>query len=256
MEAGPKRPRNDGTLCGSNVEAFLCAGRSLLHANTDLPDEILDLCRSLLEANCRGFKASPLVDILASEHAGPIEEMLDSKTVCRVATTARRVKSSLQWRLSDDRYFFDWIVDWPQTVSDLISPYPPGRYHSPLMLAIINGYVDIVAFIAQLGVDVNRKEACRYSHPACDLCSVSGSLLYDYTFYEVACSLAKSPGRPPSERRKQIFDILKFHGGVTQRAVMPKRWFLRRLRYGSGSTGGAGCRIIEAGLLDDSSDNE
>jgi len=177
--------------------------------------------------------------------------LLDSRTLCQLSATSRQLSDSFQSRARQHGRLFQYVMGAPEYgISDLVSAQS-WQYHSSFMVNILNGNVSAVEFIVQLGVDVNQPEGKQEYSDGCDMCQESRSKLLEYTFWEVACTMANS--KLPSPRRQKIRDLLRKHGGLSSRNLGTKRKFMRHLRTGYDHED-CRCRLVEGWLIRDSDD--
>jgi len=181
-----------------------------------------------------------------------LAELLDSRTLCQLSATSRQLSDSFQSRARQHGRMFQYVMGAPEYgIFDLVS-VQSWQYHSSFMVNILNGNVTAVEFVVQLGVDVNQPERWQEFHSnGCDMCQESHSKLLEYTFWEVACTMASSES--PSPRRQKIRDLLRKHGGLSSRNLGTKRKFMKHLHTGYDHEP-CRCRLVEGRLIQDSDD--
>lgn len=253
MAGGPcsRTPQRDRA---HDLRAFVAAGERLLFSGQDITDEALDMCRKMLaSARSDTGEQRSLWAVMLHRHHDELEVLLDSNSLWQMAATSRCFSVDFQDRARKDLHklhgiIHEWRMYGPQ---DLVSPQA-NMYHSPLMWHVLNGKVEEVKFMLQLGIDVNQAEQNNADSLVygCDMCRDSRCKLLEYTFWEVAVIMATS--KPPSLRRRQVRDLMRQHGGGhLSRSLPSKRRFLRYLHEPVGYEEKR-CRLAEARDIEDS----
>jgi len=264
--SAPKRRAVGGDR--SDLQLFAEAAERLMSSGLGIPADAICLCERMLKCARRHATEQPAVIPRAlCERRGlsaAIESFVDCKCMWQWAATSRCFHDVFADRVRGEQR---WLQDLsgkygpvPVRLSDFTEPRDEETPHAPFLVQILNGQVDDVGFMLQLGINVNSKESEPVGVPPsirvrscieCDLCIESECWLPELTYWEVAFVMANS--RSPSRRRRAVRDLLRRYGGFSRREdrLPTKRQLVSHL-YGQWGYGDARCRLSESNAVEDS----